>query len=69
MEFLLDPNIWAGFITLVERNYAHFPQHKVYMDPSPKRLSLTSTPFYLFAVSPVPLTIDPVPAQATWRAQ
>ena len=39
------------------------------MDPSPKRLSLTSTPFYLFAVSTVPLAIDPVPAQAAWRAQ
>ncbi len=42
------------------------------MDPSPKRLSLTSTSIHLFAVFPdlpIPAVIDPVPVQAAWRAQ
>ncbi len=39
------------------------------MDPSPKRLTLTSTFTHLFAVSIVSLMIDPVPVQAAWRAQ
>ena len=49
------------------RNYAHFSQHKVNMDPSPKRFTSTFT--HLFAVAAVSPIVDPVPVQAAWRAQ
>ena len=64
MNFKTDWLHWR-----IWRNYAHFSQHKVNMDPSPKRLTLTSTSFHLFAVFTVSLMIDPVPVQAAWRAQ